>query len=186
MISHDKKINNMFIYWLKLNLLLVFSIIIVGGLTRLTNSGLSIIEWELFSGILPPMNNQSWLNYFELYKTIPQYKIINSTMSLNEFKIIFYWEYAHRLLGRIIGLFYLLPLVYFYLNNKIFKNKMPIFLLILLLIILQGAVGWYMVKSGLVNDVTVSHYRLSLHLSLALIIISLIFWQITCLEKKKK
>ena len=185
MISHDKKINNMFIYWLKLNLLLVFSIIIVGGLTRLTNSGLSIIEWELFSGILPPMNNQSWLNYFELYKTIPQYKIINSTMSLNEFKIIFYWEYAHRLLGRIIGLFYLLPLVYFYLNNKIFKNKMPIFLLILLLIILQGAVGWYMVKSGLVNDVTVSHYRLSLHLSLALIIISLIFWQITCLEKKR-
>ncbi len=185
MISHDKKINNMFTYWLKLNLLLVFSIIIVGGLTRLTNSGLSIIEWELFSGILPPMNNQSWLNYFELYKTIPQYKIINSTMSLNEFKIIFYWEYAHRLLGRIIGLFYLLPLVYFYFNNKIFKDKMPIFLLILLLIILQGAVGWYMVKSGLVNDVTVSHYRLSLHLSLALIIISLIFWQIICLEKKR-
>ena len=86
MISHDKKINNMFTYWLKLNLLLVFSIIIVGGLTRLTNSGLSIIEWELFSGILPPMNNQSWLNYFELYKTIPQYKIINSTMSLNDRK----------------------------------------------------------------------------------------------------
>ncbi len=178
MYSHEKKISNLFNYWLTGTLVLVFMTIIIGGLTRLTGSGLSITEWELFKGILPPLNNESWDNYFNLYKEIPQYKILNSSMSLQEFKIIFYWEYFHRVLGRIIGIFFLLPLIYFHIKQKIHKNLLLPCYTILLLIITQGVVGWYMVKSGLVNDVTVSHYRLSLHLTIAIIIISIIFWLI--------
>ena len=178
MYSHEKKISNLFNYWLTGTLVLVFMTIIIGGLTRLTGSGLSITEWELFKGILPPLNNESWDNYFNLYKEIPQYKILNSSMSLQEFKIIFYWEYFHRDLGRIIGIFFLLPLIYFHIKQKIHKNLLLPCYTILLLIITQGVVGWYMVKSGLVNDVTVSHYRLSLHLTIAIIIISIIFWLI--------
>ena len=120
--------------------------------------------------------NESWDNYFNLYKEIPQYKILNSNMSLQEFKVIFYWEYFHRVLGRIIGIFFLLPLIYFHIKQKIHKNYFLPCYTILFLIITQGVVGWYMVKSGLVNDVTVSHYRLSLHLTIAIIIISIIFW----------
>ena len=178
MYSHEKKISNLFNYWLIGTLVLVFMTIIIGGLTRLTGSGLSITEWELFKGILPPLDNESWDNYFNLYKEIPQYKILNSSMSLQEFKVIFYWEYFHRVLGRIIGIFFLLPLIYFHIKQKIHKNLFLPCYTILLLIITQGVVGWYMVKSGLVNDVTVSHYRLSLHLTIAIIIISIIFWLI--------
>ncbi len=176
MYSHDKKVSNLFTYWLIGTLVLVFATIIIGGLTRLTDSGLSITEWELFKGILPPLSNESWDNYFNLYKKIPQYKILNSNMSLQEFKVIFYWEYFHRVLGRIIGIFFLLPLIYFHIKKKIHKNYFLPCYTILFLIITQGVVGWYMVKSGLVNDVTVSHYRLSLHLTIAFIIISIIFW----------
>lgn len=104
--TYDKKINNLFLYWLITTLVLIFIIIIVGGLTRLTNSGLSITEWELFKGILPPLNQESWLFYFDQYKKIPQFELLNKNMSLDEFKIIFYWEYFHRLIGRIIGLFF--------------------------------------------------------------------------------
>ena len=110
--SNDQKINNYFYYWLSLSFLMVFIMIIVGGLTRLTNSGLSITEWELVKGILPPLNNDTWNRYFSLYKEIPQYKLINKNMTLNEFKIIFYWEYFHRILGRVIGLFFLIPLLF--------------------------------------------------------------------------
>ena len=176
MYSNEKKINKLFLYWLIISLFFVFFIIIVGGLTRLTNSGLSITKWELFAGILPPLNNSAWEIYFDQYKQIPQYKILNSSMSLNEFKIIFYWEYFHRILGRIIGLFFLIPIVFFYLTKKIKSEYMNIAYLILVLILLQGIIGWYMVKSGLVNDVTVSHYRLSIHLCTAILIISTIFW----------
>ena len=184
MVTHGKKINNLFLYWLIFSLILVFSIIIVGGLTRLTNSGLSITEWELFKGVLPPLSQSSWEVYFDLYKKIPQYQLLNSNMSLDEFKTIFYWEYFHRILGRFIGLFFLIPFLYFYFSKKIHKKNLYPCFLIFSLILLQGTVGWYMVKSGLVNDVTVSHYRLSLHLSLALIIISMIFWLITNIKKK--
>ena len=178
MYSNEKKINKLFFYWLLASLILVFIIIIIGGLTRLTNSGLSITEWELFKGILPPLTQSSWLNYFELYKKIPQYSLLNSNMSLNEFKIIFYWEYIHRIFARLIGLFFLIPLIFFYFSKKINKNYLNLSFIILALIIFQGAIGWYMVKSGLTKDVTVSHYRLSIHLSTAIIIISLIFWLI--------
>tara|TARA_B100001564_G_C20617045_1_gene660447 strand:- start:110 stop:1135 length:1026 start_codon:yes stop_codon:yes gene_type:complete len=184
MLSYDEKINKYFFYWLVTSFSLVFLMVIVGGLTRLTNSGLSITEWELIEGILPPLSSQEWLNYFALYKKIPQYKILNTDMTLNEFKIIFYWEYFHRILGRLIGLIFLLPLVYFYLVKKIDKKYLRICSFVLFLIVFQGLVGWYMVKSGLVNNITVSHYRLSLHLTTAFFIIAIIFWMILNLKHK--
>ncbi len=177
MLRHEK-INKLFELWLIISLFLVFFIIIIGGLTRLTNSGLSITEWELFKGILPPLNAEIWNNYFNLYKDIPQYKLVNSNMSLDEFKIIFYWEYFHRILARFIGLFFLIPLIFFSLTKNIDKIYLRNCYLIFILIIIQGTVGWYMVKSGLVNDITVSHYRLSIHLCIAFIIISCIYWLI--------
>ena len=114
----EVKTNSFFIYWLVATLILVFFIIMVGGLTRLTNSGLSIIEWELFKGILPPLNDSSWILYFEKYKTIPQYKLVNFNITLKEFKVIFYWEYFHRFLARLVGLFFLIPLIYFFFTKK--------------------------------------------------------------------
>ena len=167
--ANEKKINKLFQHWLNLSLILVFLIIIVGGLTRLTDSGLSITQWELFSGILPPLNQNNWQIYFDKYKQIPQFKMLNYDMNLSEFKIIFYWEYLHRILARIIGLFILIPLIYFYLSKKIKIEYLYSGCLILLLVIFQGAIGWYMVMSGLINDVTVSHYRLSVHLSTAIL-----------------
>ena len=162
--------------WLIILFLLIVSMVAVGGLTRLTDSGLSITAWELFTGILPPLNISEWENYFLEYKKIPEYQNINFDMTLNEFKIIFYWEYAHRLLARIVGLFSLLPLIFFtlkYKDNKFYSNK---YYLIFLLICLQGFVGWYMVSSGLIENNDVSHFRLSIHLSLALFLLCLIFW----------
>tara|TARA_A100001015_G_scaffold12260_1_gene14486 strand:+ start:2616 stop:3641 length:1026 start_codon:yes stop_codon:yes gene_type:complete len=178
MVSNEKKINNLFLYWLIFSSILVFLIIIVGGLTRLTDSGLSITEWELIKGILPPLNNNSWEIYFDQYKKIPQYKLLNFDMTLNEFKIIFYWEYLHRILARLIGLFFIIPLFFFYISKRIKKKYISICFIIFGLIVLQGIVGWYMVQSGLTQDITVSHYRLSIHLSIAIIIISSIFWLI--------
>ena len=120
---HDKKINYLFFNWLTICLISVFLIILVGGLTRLTNSGLSITEWELFKGIMPPLNENTWNEYFELYKEIPQFKLINFNMNLAEFKIIFYWEYFHRILGRFIGIFFLVPLLYFHFTKKIKRTN---------------------------------------------------------------
>ncbi len=175
MTTYDQKIDKYFYYWLLISFFIVFSMVIVGGLTRLTNSGLSITEWELFKGLFPPLNSNAWDDYFNLYKEIPQYKLLYPDMTMNEFKFIFYWEYSHRVLGRILGLFFLLPYIYFFFIKKVKKKFLPICTIILLLIIFQGLIGWYMVKSGLVNDVTVSHYRLSIHLGVAFIIISITF-----------
>ena len=186
MIINDKNIKNLFAYWLYFSLILVFLIIIIGGLTRLTNSGLSITEWELFTGILPPMNSVTWDFYFNQYKKIPQYKLINYNMTMYDFKVIFYWEYVHRILARLIGLFFLIPLIYFHFSKKIEKEYIYICYAIFFLIVLQGTIGWYMVKSGLTNDITVSHYKLSLHLVIALVIISSIFWVIKNLQEKKR
>ena len=185
MYLNEKIINRLFFYWLVISLILVFFIIIVGGLTRLTNSGLSITEWELFTGILPPLNKNSWQLYFDQYKQIPQYKLLNFNMSLYEFKVIFYWEYFHRILARLIGLFFLIPLIYFHLSKKIKNNYMRICYYVFVLIIIQGIIGWYMVKSGLVNDITVSHYRLSIHLSTAILIISSIYWLLLNVNSNK-
>ena len=148
--------------------------IVVGGLTRLTDSGLSITEWQLFSGILPPLNHDEWIMYFNLYKEIPEFKLQNFNMSLQEFKIIFWWEWAHRFLGRFIGIAFILPLIYF--TTKLGFKKLFNLYLIFILICFQGFLGWFMVQSGLVNNVDVSHFRLSIHLLFAFIILSLIFW----------
>ena len=156
--------------------MLVSSIIIVGGLTRLTDSGLSITQWEVIKGFLPPLSKYEWDHYFTLYKQIPEYKLQNFNMNLNEFKIIFWWEWAHRFLGRLIGLCFLIPLIYFTLK-KGFANTKSLFV-IFILICFQGFLGWFMVKSGLVNRVDVSHFRLSMHLTTAFIILSLILWNI--------
>jgi len=171
----EKKILKKYIsYWLATMFCIVSIMIIVGGLTRLTDSGLSITEWELFSGFLPPLNEAQWNIYFNLYKEIPEYKLQNYLMSLDEFKVIFWWEFIHRFLGRLIGIFFIIPLIYF--SIKLGFNKSKNLFIIFFLICLQGFVGWYMVASGLVDRVDVSHYRLSLHLVLAFIILSLIFW----------
>ena len=161
-------------YWLASMFWIVSIMIVVGGLTRLTDSGLSITEWELFSGFLPPLNETQWNVYFNLYKEIPEYKLQNYLITLDEFKVIFWWEFSHRFLGRLIGIFFILPLIYF--SIKLGFNKSKNLFIIFFLICLQGFVGWYMVSSGLIDRVDVSHYRLSLHLVLAFLILSLIFW----------
>jgi len=171
----EKKILKIYIsYWLATMFWIVSIMIIVGGLTRLTDSGLSITEWELFSGFLPPLNETQWNIYFNLYKEIPEYKLQNYLMTLDEFKVIFWWEFIHRFLGRLIGIFFILPLIYF--SMKLGFNKTKNLFIIFILICFQGFIGWYMVTSGLVDRVDVSHYRLSFHLVLAFIILSLIFW----------
>ena len=179
-----------YIKYLKLWLITLFLLIIlmigVGGLTRLTDSGLSITAWELFSGILPPLNINEWNFYFSEYKKIPEYQNINYGMTLDEFKIIFYWEYAHRLLARLVGLFSLIPLLIFSLIFRHVKNYSNKYYLIFFLICLQGFIGWYMVSSGLIKNNDVSHFRLSLHLSLALFILCLIFWFILEVFEVKK
>ena len=174
MYIENNEIKDKISLWLLIMFLLIVLMIVVGGLTRLTDSGLSITKWELFSGFFPPLTEEKWGNYFEQYKLIPEFKIQNYSMTMSEFKIIFWWEWAHRFLGRIIGIFFLIPLVYFTLKIG-FKNLLN-FYLIFFLICLQGFLGWYMVSSGLVDRVDVSHFRLSLHLSMAFVILSLILW----------
>ena len=175
MYSENNKINNQLKFWLLSLLFLIILIILIGGLTRLTDSGLSITTWELFVGLLPPLTNDKWIEYFNLYKTIPEYSEQNFNMTLNEFKVIFWWEWTHRQLGRLIGLTVLLPLIYFTIKNGFWVLKK--YGIILILICLQGFFGWYMVSSGLIDRIDVSHYRLSVHLVTAFLILSIIFWK---------
>ena len=174
MYTTNKDINNQLSVWLITMFFIISVMIIVGGLTRLTDSGLSITKWQLFSGLIPPLNQEDWIMYFNLYKQIPEFKLQNFNMTISEFKIIFWWEWAHRFLGRLIGICFLLPLIYF--SFKIKFSKLLNFYFIFFLICFQGFLGWYMVSSGLVDRVDVSHYRLSVHLVLAFLILSLIFW----------
>ncbi len=162
--------------WLYSMFILVFLIVAVGGLTRLTDSGLSITEWELFKGILPPLTDAKWLFYFDEYKKIPEYIEINYNMTLSEFKVIYYWEYGHRILARLIGLFSIIPMIYLFFKFKKERKNIFKYSVIFILICVQGFVGWFMVSSGLIENTDVSHYRLALHLSLALTILSIIFW----------
>ncbi len=174
MYTVNTKINNQLSIWLFTMFCIISIMIVVGGLTRLTDSGLSITKWELFSGFLPPLNEKEWILYFDLYKEIPEFKLQNYNMNMQEFKIIFWWEWAHRFLGRIIGISFLIPLIYF--SFKIEISKLLNLYLIFFLICFQGFIGWYMVSSGLVDRVDVSHFRLSIHLLIAFLILSLIFW----------
>ena len=181
MYSQNSHLNYQLKIWLLALIGLVILIILVGGLTRLTDSGLSITSWELFVGFVPPLTNDKWVDYFDLYKTIPEFSEQNFNMTLNEFKIIFWWEWVHRQLGRLIGLAVLVPLIFFTFKNGLWILKK--YGIIFLLVCFQGFIGWYMVSSGLLDRVDVSHYRLSLHLVIAFIILSVIFWKFLKLTK---
>ena len=181
MYTVNPKINNQIALWLIIMFWVISLMIVVGGLTRLTDSGLSITRWELFSGFLPPLNQDEWILYFNLYKEIPEFKLQNFNMTIDEFKIIFWWEWAHRFLGRLIGIGFFIPLVYFSFKIKI--TRLYNLYLIFFLICFQGFIGWYMVSSGLINRIDVSHFRLSLHLFVAFLILSLIFWNYLKIKK---
>ena len=181
MYSENNNLNHQLKIWLLVLLSLIILIILIGGLTRLTDSGLSITKWELFAGFLPPLTNEKWIGYFEFYKSIPEYSEQNFNMNLGEFKVIFWWEWGHRQLGRLIGLAVLLPLLYFTFKNGLWVLKR--YGLIFFLVCLQGFFGWYMVASGLIDRIDVSHYRLSIHLVTAFIILSIVFWKFLKLTK---
>ena len=174
MYTLNLRIKNLLSLWLVFMFWIISIMIVIGGLTRLTDSGLSITEWQLFSGFFPPLNNNDWIMYFNLYKEIPEFKLQNFNMTLYEFKVIFWWEWVHRFLGRLIGISFLIPLIYF--SFKIGFLKLLNFYFIFILICFQGFIGWYMVSSGLVDRIDVSHFRLSIHLFMAFLILSLIFW----------
>ena len=162
--------------WLFVCCATIFGMIILGGVTRLTGSGLSMVEWAPIMGILPPLNQTEWQEAFLLYQQFPEYQIKNFHMSLADFKSIFWFEYGHRLLGRSIGMIFLLPFLYFLFRGKIEKSLTPKLIIMFILGGLQGLMGWYMVKSGLVNDPHVSQYRLTAHLGLAVIIYAYMLW----------
>ena len=171
-ISHSGQIR----IWLLSTIIMVILMILIGGVTRLTDSGLSMVEWRPLWGFLPPISQFEWNRVFELYMKSPEYIFKNKGMSLEEFKEIFFWEYFHRLWGRLIGIIFIIPLLFFIIVKKIPKSILSKLFLILILGSLQGFIGWWMVKSGLVNDPTVSQYRLTIHLSNALLILSLLIW----------
>jgi len=170
-----QKTNKIIYYWLLLGCLLIFLMVFLGGTTRLTHSGLSMVNWSLF-GSVPPSNQTEWDNLFEQYKQYPEYKQVNFNFSVEEFKSIFWWEYIHRLIGRLMGILFLVPFLYFLFTKKLSKNLIAQLSILFLMGIGQGFLGWYMVKSGLVNEPDVSHYRLAIHLFAAFITFSYTFW----------
>ena len=173
-------------YWLFFCCASVFCMIIVGAITRLTESGLSIVEWKPLMGALPPLNEAQWQETFDLYKNSPEFQKKNFWMELSDFKQIFFWEWFHRLLGRLIGVFYAAPFLYFLIRNQIPSGYRMKLFGIFILGGAQGFMGWYMVKSGLVDNPAVSHFRLAAHLSLALIIYVLMLWVGLTFVKKVK
>jgi len=162
--------------WLFICCIAIFAMVILGGVTRLTGSGLSMVEWAPLMGILPPLNHADWEAVFQQYQQYPEYKLKNFQMTLGEFKTIFWFEYAHRLLGRAIGLIFLIPMIYFIVKAKVDKPLIPKLIIMFILGGLQGVLGWYMVKSGLVDNPHVSQYRLTAHLGFAIIIYAYLFW----------
>ncbi len=164
------------VLWLLATALLIWAMIMLGGVTRLTQSGLSIVEWKPITGVIPPLSDTDWQTAFQSYKQFPEYQMVNQDMTLKEFKFIYLMEYTHRLLGRLLGLVFFIPLVIFWWRQWLPESMKKQSLVILGLCCLQGAVGWYMVKSGLVNVPTVSHYRLALHSELAFCMLGLTVW----------
>ncbi|MFD2236002.1 COX15/CtaA family protein [Aureimonas populi] len=162
--------------WLHVVALMIFAIVLVGGGTRIMEAGLSITEWKPIHGIVPPLSAQEWQEEFDLYRQIPQYQLVNRGMSLDEFKVIFWWEWAHRFLARAVGFAFAIPLAFFWLTGRVESRLKPRLLALLALGGLQGAVGWWMVASGLVERTDVSQYRLAVHLTLACIIFTAVLW----------
>jgi len=162
--------------WLFICCATIFFMVILGGVTRLTGSGLSMVEWSPIMGVLPPLNQTEWLETFHLYQQFPEYKINNHTMDLNGFKSIYWFEYSHRILGRFIGILFFFPMVFFFFKGWVKPSLKPKLIAMFILGGLQGLLGWYMVKSGLVNNPHVSQYRLVAHLGLALFVYAYILW----------
>jgi len=171
--------------WLLLGALLVAAMVVIGGITRLTGSGLSITEWNVLMGAFPPLSDQAWDLLFAKYRATPQYQLVNAHFTLAEFKAIFWWEYLHRLLGRALGVVFLVPFIWFVVRGNIRRPEVPRFLAIFALGALQGALGWFMVASGLVDVPRVSHVRLAAHLVTALTSYGLIVWTILDLSPAK-
>lgn len=167
--------NKPIINWLLIGCLLIFIMVAIGGITRLTHSGLSMVEWNLF-GSSPPSSQADWEIMFDKYKQYPEYQLVNFNFSLDEFKSIFFWEYAHRMFGRTIGLIFIVPFLWFWFKKKISKELMPRLVVLLLLGGFQGLLGWYMVKSGLKANPDVSHYRLAMHLTTAFLTFTYTLW----------
>ncbi len=171
--------------WLLICLSLIFVMVILGGVTRLTGSGLSMVNWHPVHGAIPPLSAEQWQQEFSNYQQSPEYQKINRDMNVNDFKSIFWFEYSHRMLGRLIGLVFLLPFLYFWWRKKIDPGLTPKLIVIFALGGFQGLLGWYMVKSGLVNNPHVSQYRLTAHLLSAILIYGFILWTILDLNQKK-
>jgi len=162
--------------WLLILTLMTFFMIVIGGLTRLTESGLSITDWKPLIGIIPPLNNEAWIDVFNKYKITPEYQIVNTLMTLSEFKYIYWWEWFHRFFARCMGLFFIFPFLYFLIKKQLSKELFITLLIVFLFGLFQALVGWWMVKSGLNENPYVSAYRLTFHLINALIIFSILFW----------
>ena len=170
------KDNKKVIYWLLTGCTLIFIMVIVGGITRLTHSGLSISNYKLISGTIPPTNALQWNEAFDLYKQYPEYQKLNYNMTIDEFKDIYFWEWIHRVIGRFIGLVFVIPFVYFLLRKQLTKSTIKKCLILLAMGGFQGFLGWFMVKSGLVDKPDVSHYRLAMHLTTAFLTFAYTFW----------
>lgn len=170
------KDNKKVIYWLFTGCFLIFVMVLVGGITRLTHSGLSISEYKLISGTIPPMNEQEWQEAFELYKQYPEYQKLHNHFSLEDFKDIYFWEWLHRVIGRFIGVIFIVPFLYFLFTKQLSKPTIKKSVILLFLGGFQGFLGWYMVKSGLIDMPNVSHYRLAMHLVTAFITFAYTLW----------
>lgn len=173
------------IIWLYVGAVMVFFMTAVGGITRLTESGLSMVDWNLFMGVIPPMTDQEWMDTFEMYKQYPEYQITHSHFSLSDFKSIFFWEYFHRLIGRVIGLVFIIPFIIFIIQKRIDKSLLKKLLFLLSVGAFQGFLGWFMVSSGLVKEPRVSHFRLAAHLCTAFFTISYSVWLASKLSQSK-
>ena len=170
------KDNKKVIYWLLSGCALIFVMVVVGGVTRLTHSGLSISNYKLISGTIPPMNDVEWQAAFNLYKQYPEYQKLNSHFTLQDFKDIYFWEWLHRVIGRFIGIVFFIPFLYFLITKQLSKPTIKKSIILLGLGAFQGFLGWYMVKSGLVDNPDVSHYRLAAHLTTAFITFAYTYW----------
>ena len=164
------------IIWLLSGCFLIFIMVVVGGITRITDSGLSMVNWNLFMGAIPPLNNLQWEELFALYQQSPEGKKLNYNFTLSEFKYIYFWEYLHRMIGRLLGLVFIIPFIVFLIQKKLNNRLIKQCVILLILGGMQGAIGWWMVKSGLINNPHVSHYRLSIHLIIAFLTCAFTFW----------
>lgn len=169
------KFKKQLVLWLLSGCFLVFGMVVVGGITRLTGSGLSITEWDVVTGTIPPLSDEAWQMEFEKYKLIPQYSQVNAHFNIEDFKFIYFWEYIHRLFGRLIGMVFVIGLIYFLIKRAVPRTLMPSLIFMFILGGIQGFLGWYMVKSGLTQNIRVSHLRLATHLTFAFITFGYIF-----------